>query len=115
MTVLVSSQPLTENSGISDKEICKVKENSPYLHHFKKISWYLTLWRPENAKRGTLLNSESPDEMPHDATFHQGLHCLLRRNPSSEKEKLSICFASIACSPSIYAMDHSDFIVCMFV
>ena len=27
----------------------------------------------------TLANSEEPDEMPHDAAFHQGLHCLLRQ------------------------------------
>ena len=26
---------------------------------------------------GTLANSEDPDEMQHDAAFHQGLHCLL--------------------------------------
>ena len=26
----------------------------------------------------TLANSEDPDEMQHDAAFHQGLHCLLR-------------------------------------
>ena len=25
---------------------------------------------------GTLENSEDPDEMPHNAAFHQGLHCL---------------------------------------
>ena len=25
-----------------------------------------------------LANSEDPDEMPHYATFHQGLHCLQR-------------------------------------
>ena len=31
----------------------------------------------------TLANSKDPDEMPHSAAFHQGLHCLLR---SSEKE-----------------------------
>ena len=36
---------------------------------------------------GTLTNSEDPDEMPHDAAFHQGLHCLLSQNQSSEKEK----------------------------
>ena len=34
---------------------------------------------------GTLANSEDPDEMPHHAAFHQGLHCLLRLKPSSEK------------------------------
>ena len=36
--------------------------------------------------RGTLANSEYPDEMPHNAAFHLGIHCLLRQNRSSEKE-----------------------------
>ena len=31
-------------------------------------------------------NSEDLDEMPLNAVFHQGLHCLLRRKRSSEKE-----------------------------
>ena len=35
---------------------------------------------------GTLTNSEDPDEMPHNAAFHQGLHCLLRQNGYSDKE-----------------------------
>ena len=26
--------------------------------------------------RDTIANSEDPDEMQHDAAFHQGLHCL---------------------------------------
>ena len=26
---------------------------------------------------GSLANSEDPDEMQHNAAFHQGLHCLL--------------------------------------
>ena len=30
-------------------------------------------------------NGEDPDEMPHNAAFHQGLHSLLRLKPSSEK------------------------------
>ena len=34
----------------------------------------------------TMTNSEDPDEMPHKAAFHQGLHCLLRQNRSSEIE-----------------------------
>ena len=25
-----------------------------------------------------MANSEDPDEMPHNAAFHQGLHCLLK-------------------------------------
>ena len=35
---------------------------------------------------GTLANSEDPDEMSHNATFHQGPHCLLRLKQSSAKE-----------------------------
>ena len=32
---------------------------------------------------GTLTKSEDPDEMQHNAAFHQGLHCLLRlKQPS---------------------------------
>ena len=34
-----------------------------------------------------MANSEDSVEMPHNAAFHQGLHCLLRQNESSEKEK----------------------------
>ena len=32
-----------------------------------------------------LANSEDPDEMPHHAAFHQGLHCLISQNQPSEK------------------------------
>ena len=31
-------------------------------------------------------NSENPDEITNHAAFHQGLHFLLKRNRSSEKE-----------------------------
>ena len=34
----------------------------------------------------TLENSEDPDEMLHNAAFHQGLHCLHRQKQFSEKE-----------------------------
>ena len=45
--------------------------------------------KTRSPKTGTLENSEDPDEMPHYyAAFHQGLHCLLRQNQSSEKEIL---------------------------
>ena len=33
-----------------------------------------------------LANIVDPDEMQHNAAFHQCLHCLLRQNQSSEKE-----------------------------
>ena len=43
--------------------------------------------RTVNPKMGTMTNSEDPDKMLHkSATFYQGLHCLLRLNPSSRKE-----------------------------
>ena len=35
---------------------------------------------------GTFTNSIDPDEMPHNAAFNQGLHCLLKFNRSSEKK-----------------------------
>ena len=35
---------------------------------------------------GTLANSEGPDEMQHNAAFHQGLHCLLRLKQPSGTE-----------------------------
>ena len=40
---------------------------------------------------GTLANNEDPDEMLQNAAFHQGLHCLLRLNRSSEKEIHYFC------------------------
>ena len=38
--------------------------------------FHLTVWIRETT--GTFTNSEDPNEMPHNAAFHQGLHCLLR-------------------------------------
>ena len=37
-------------------------------------------------KMGYMANSEEPDDMQHNETFHQSLHFLLRQNQSSEKE-----------------------------
>ena len=48
---------------------------------------------------GTLANSEDPDEMLHNAAFHQGIHCLLKQKPSSEK-KIQSYLESITCDPS---------------
>ena len=35
---------------------------------------------------GTMANSEDPDEMQHNAAFHQDQHCLLRLKQPSETE-----------------------------
>ena len=40
---------------------------------------------------GTLANSDGPDEMQHNAAFHQGLHCLLRlKQPSGTEMQHSL-------------------------
>ena len=48
--------------------------------------------------------------MPHNAAFHQGLHCLLhvRQNLFPENE-MQYLFKKL------YKMDHSNFIVCICV
>ena len=52
----------------------------------QKISSPLTLCGRETPQMGTLANPEDLDKMPHNAAFHQALHCLLRQNQSSVKE-----------------------------
>ena len=70
--------------------------------------------KTKTPKMGTLENSEDPDEMPQYAAFHQGLHCLLRQNQSSEKNKQYL-LEIMTCDPSVYTMDHPDFIICSFM
>ena len=52
----------------------------------------------------TLANSVDPDEMPHSATFYQGLHCLHRK-------EIQYFLEITTCDLSIYTMDHHKFIV----
>ena len=58
----------------------------------------------------TLANSEDPDEMPQNASFHQGLQCLLKQKSFSEKE-IQYFLKIITCGPLIYTMNHPKFIV----
>ena len=58
---------------------------------------------------GSLTNSEDPDEMPHNAAFHQGLHYLLRQKWSLKKNKFYL--EIITHDSSTYTMDHPKFIV----
>ena len=56
-------------------------------YHFINAKIFeLTLLYSGNPYWDALTNNEDPDEMPHDAAFHQNQHCLLRLNQSSEKE-----------------------------
>ena len=59
-------------------------------------------------------DSEDPDEMPYKEALHLGMHCFLIQNRSSDKEKQYI-LEILTCDPSIYTMDHPDFIVCSFI
>ena len=48
----------------------------------------------------TLANCEYPDEMPHHAAFHLGLHRLLRQNELPRKKSV-FYLEIITCDPSI--------------
>ena len=57
------------------------------IRNFSLI-WFksLALCILETPLMGTFTNSEDPDENAHNMAFHQGLHCLLSKNPSSGTE-----------------------------
>ena len=55
---------------------------------------------------GTLANSEDPNEMLHNAAFHQDLHCLLRLK-HLQRKRLNFSWKIITCDPSIHTMNHS--------
>ena len=57
-----------------------------------------------------MANSEDPNEMPQNAAFHQGLHCLLIQYQYSEKE-IQFYMKITTSNPSIYTQDHSDITV----
>ena len=55
--------------------------------------------------------------MPHNAEFHQDLHCLLRESRPSENEKQYVSEIIIhVCAhvPSVYTMGHTDLTVFNF-
>ena len=52
---------------------------------------------------GTWANIECPDEMPHTATFHQGMRCLLIQD-----RPVIFLREIITCNPSICTIDHLD-------
>ena len=54
-------------------------------------------------------NKEDLNEMPHNAAFHQDLHCLLRPNQSSEKE-IQFYLEIKACEPLICTTNYPKFI-----
>ena len=79
----------------------KYKMGSPVLC-LKMVSPLFT----GNPKTGILADSEDPDEMPHNAAFHQCLHwhCLLRLKQPSRTEKKHRSFILFICDPLKYKM-----------
>ena len=59
---------------------------------------------------GTLANSEDPDEMQHNAAFHQGLHYLLRLKQPSRTE-IHHNSETSTCDPLKYKMGNPIIIV----
>ena len=59
----------------------------------------------EDSKISTLTNSKDSDKMPHNASFHKGLLCLLRPKQSSEKET-QFYLEIMTCEHTIYIMDQ---------
>ena len=59
----------------------------------------------------SLVNNDDPDKMPHNAAFHQGIHCFItmKQKQYSAKE-IHFYVESTTCDPSVYTMDHPRFI-----
>ena len=56
----------------------------------------------------TFANSEEPDEMQHNAAFHQGLHC---KGKNLQTKEYNIFLKIITRHPQISTMDYPKFIV----
>ena len=61
----------------------------------------------------TFAKSDDPNEMPHNAAFHLGLHCLLNTKPIFRK--IQLFGEIITCDPTVYTMGHPGCIACSFV
>ena len=59
----------------------------------------------------TLANTAYPDEMPH--FIRVCTVCLEKIH--LQRKKFNIFLKIITCGPSVYTMDHPDFIVCSFM
>ena len=62
----------------------------------------------------TLTNCEDPDEMQHNAAFHQGLHCLqILKQPSGTEIHHSL--ENSTCDPLKYPMSSPILIVSIYM
>ena len=49
------------------------------------IDYIIITFEDQTPRRDKLANSEEQEELSHNASFHQGMHCLLRQNQFSEE------------------------------
>ena len=61
-----------------------------------------------------MTNSANPDEMQHNAAFHQGLHCLLRQNQLLGTE-IHHNLETSTCDPLKYKMGNTILIVLIYM
>ena len=65
---------------MQSKQKAKIWKWQGYVYPISSARRHFNPLRTGNHQMGTMANSEDPDEMPHNAAFHQGLHCLLKQN-----------------------------------
>ena len=58
----------------------EIKQNMFFKRNAYNVqpSQLIHIHRHNSFYSGTFANSEDPDEMPHNAAFHQGIHSLFR-------------------------------------
>ena len=59
-----------------------------------------------------MANSEDTDKMPHNAVFHQSLHCLLIQDGTSDIQYL---LEIMTCDHSLYTMDGPELFYLYFL
>ena len=67
---------MATNDNISKKFHLCFEGLTFYVNYLPELLGFLTLLYTGNPFRGTFTNSVDSDEMPHNVTFYQGLHCL---------------------------------------
>ena len=67
----------------AEVDINHVIVHNNILNLFRRYSYVAYCIKPIEWKpiTGSLVITEDPYEMPHDGSFHYGLHCLVRYNP----------------------------------
>ena len=77
---------------------CKATKTNKQIIPFNLPALLFNPLYTGNPSTGSLAKGEDPDEMQHNAAFHQGQHCLLRLKQPSGTE-LTSYFRNSTCDP----------------